>query len=264
MTNIKKSSNQKDLTKTKSNLSSKSSAKPLPPLTFKEKSVLEFIEGFIRNSGVSPSYQEVKEHFGFASFNSVQNYLKQLTSKGYISMNPHQKRALQVLQSPNSLQKNTEALHFGSTATGPSSSQLLQAREEVLSLPLLGKVAAGRPIEALTHDEFIDVPPSYIKKPQQTYALKVQGQSMIDDGIFDGDIILVQESSSAKNGDIVVATVDGEATVKRFYAGPRPGSQSSEKWIELRPSNTAMDSFWYQPDQVQIKGLVMSLLRRFQ
>lgn len=238
-------------------------SKPLPPLTFKEKAVLEFIETFILNSGVSPSYQEVKDHFGFASFNSVQNYLKQLTSKGYIAMNPHQKRALQILQPSNSLQKKVEDFQSGSTATGSSSSQLLQAREEVLSLPLLGKVAAGRPIEALTHDEFVDVPPSFVRNPQKSYALKVQGQSMIEDGIFDGDIILIQEANSAKNGDIVVATVDGEATVKRFYLGPRPGSQSAERWIELRPSNSTMESFWYPPEKVEIKGLVISLLRQF-
>lgn len=261
MTQIKKT------TQTKSKSSNyglhKSAAKPLPPLTFKEKSVLEFIETFIRNAGVSPSYQEVRDHFGFASFNSVQNYLKQLTTKGYIAMNPHQKRALQILQSPSSLQKNIEELHHSSTATGSSSPQLLQAREEVLSLPLLGKVAAGRPIESMTHDEFVEVPPSYVKSPQKSYALKVQGQSMIEDGIFDGDIILVQDSSTAKNGDIVVAMVEGEATVKRFFSGPRPGSQSSDKWIELRPANATMESFWYQPEQVEIKGLVTSLLRHF-
>lgn len=243
---------------------SKTKNKPLPPLTFKEKSILEFIENYFMSSGVSPSYQEIKEHFGFASFNSVQNYLKQLNTKGYIRMEPHQKRAIQLLGSsaqPQSLAENPSK--SVSTATGSSPTQLLQAREEILSLPLLGKVAAGRPIEALHHDEFVSVPPGFVKRPNQSYALQVQGQSMIEDGIFDGDIILVEKSESAKNGDIVVATVEGEATVKRFFLRPRPGTQNSEKWVELRPANSSMESMWYQPGQVLIKGQVVSLLRKF-
>ncbi len=235
---------------------------PLPPLTPKEKSVLEFIESHILSSGVSPSYQEIKDHFGLASFNSVQNYLKQLTNKGYIENPLGQKRAIQVLHSASAVKEQLQSKSV-STKTGSPRSQLLQARDEILSLPLLGKVAAGQPIEALKHDEFVDVPPSMVRNPAKSFALKVQGDSMIEDGIFDEDIILVQKQESATNGDIVVATVDNEATVKRIYLRPRPDSDSSERMVELRPSNSSMKSMWYSPEEVSIRGIVVGLIRKF-
>lgn len=235
---------------------------PLPPLTPKEKSVLEFIENHILSSGVSPSYQEIKDHFGLASFNSVQNYLKQLTNKGYIENPLGQKRAIQVLHSASTVQDQLQSKSV-STKTGSPRSQLLQARDEILSLPLLGKVAAGQPIEALKHDEFVDVPPSMVRNPSKSFALKVQGDSMIEDGIFDEDIILVQKQESASNGDIIVATVENEATVKRFYVRARPDSSSSEKLVELRPSNSTMTSMWYSPEEVSIRGIVVGLIRKF-
>lgn len=234
---------------------------PLPPLTPKEKSVLEFIENHLLESGISPSYQEIKDHFGLASFNSVQNYLKQLLNKGYIANPQNQKRAIQVLHSASAVQE--QLLSKVSTATGSPRSQLLQARDEILSLPLLGKVAAGQPIEAIKHDEYIDVPPSMVRVPSKSFALKVQGDSMIDDGIFDEDIILIQKQSSANNGDIVVATVEDEATVKRFYLRAKPEAPGSEKWVELRPSNSTMKSMWFDPAQVEIRGIVVGLIRKF-
>lgn len=235
---------------------------PLPPLTPKEKSVLEFIESHILSSGVSPSYQEIKDHFGLASFNSVQNYLKQLTNKGYIENPLGQKRAIQVLHSASTIQEQLQSKSV-STKTGSPRSQLLQARDEILSLPLLGKVAAGQPIEALKHDEFVDVPPSMVRNPSKSFALKVQGDSMIEDGIFDEDIILVQKQESASNGDIIVATVENEATVKRLYLRARPDSGSNEKMVELRPSNSTMKSMWYSPEEVSIRGIVVGLIRKF-
>lgn len=235
---------------------------PLPPLTPKEKSVLEFIEEHILSSGVSPSYQEIKDHFGLASFNSVQNYLKQLTAKGYVENPLGQKRAIQVLHSASAVQERLQS-KLVSTKTGSQNSQLLQARDEILSLPLLGKVAAGLPIEALKHDEFVDVPPSMVRNPAKSFALKVQGDSMIEDGIFDEDIILIQKQNTAGNGDIVVATVENEATVKRIYVRAKPDSGSSQKLVELRPSNSTMKSMWYSPDEVEIRGIVVGLIRKF-
>lgn len=237
---------------------------PVSPasLTPKEKAVLEFIENHILSSGVSPSYQEIKAHFGLASFNSVQNYLKQLTTKGYIENPLGQKRAIQVLHSATAIQERLQS-KLVSTKTGSPRSQLLQAREEILSLPLLGKVAAGQPIEALKYDEFIDVPPSMIRNPSKAFALKVQGDSMIEDGIFDEDIILVQKQNSANNGDIVVASVENEATVKRFYVRAQPDSGTNEKMVELRPANSTMKSMWYSPEQVEIRGIVTGLIRKF-
>jgi len=126
------------------------------------------------------------------------------------------------------------------------------------SIPLLGKVAAGAPLEHLKYDEHIDIPVSLVRRPEKTYALQVQGQSMIEDGIHDGDTILVQRQSHADNGDIIVAVVDHEATVKRFFQSNR-----KKDWIELRPSNSSMDSLWYQSNEVDIRGIVVGLIRKY-
>lgn len=234
------------------------SSLPLPSLSPKEKAFLEFVETEMRRLGICPSYQEIMDHFGFASFNSVQNYLKQLHSKGYIEISPHQKRAIRILHSAHALQE--DVARRLSKSKGPSRDSLLQARGEVFSLPLLGKVAAGRPLEHIKENEFIEVPPSMVKRPDSTFVLEVQGDSMIDDGIWDGDYLLVQKQASAKNGDIIVASVDNEATVKRFYL---KSSASDGPTVELRPSNPRLKSMWYSPNEVEVRGLVVGLLRRY-
>lgn len=229
---------------------------PLPPLTEKEKAVLAMIEENLAERGISPSYQEIRDHFGFASFNSVQNYLKQLTQKGYIQIPTHQKRAIVVLHSANSVQ---EAIR-SQRSVHPVSERSTVV--EAFEMPLLGKVAAGLPIEALEYDEFVDVPASMVRNPQKTFALKVSGASMIEDGIFDGDIILVQKQATASNGEIVVASVENESTVKRFYMQNNP-ERTSEKVVELRPANSSMKSMWYPPQLVKIQGVVVGLIRKF-
>lgn len=228
---------------------------PPPPLSEKEKSVLAFVEQNLTEHGISPSYQEIKDHFGFASFNSVQNYLRQLVAKGYIAIPTHQKRAIQILHSAYSVQKMTLEKQE------QAKSEIRPQREELLSLPLLGKVAAGRPLEAFTHDEYVDVPPSLVRNFNKTFALKVSGSSMIDDGIHDGDIILVQKQANASNGEIVVASIENESTVKRYFFRPHPDQH--EKMIELRPANSEMKSMWFQPDQVDIQGVLVGLIRKF-
>jgi repressor LexA len=222
------------------------------PLTAKEKAFLEFVEGFQMSSGISPSYQEIRDHFGYASFNSVQNYLKQLVRKGYVKNQAHQKRAIQIVQ-PSPV----------NTSIGPSLTPLLQSKEKVLSLPLLGKVAAGWPIESLKHDEFISVPANMVRQTNKTFALRVQGDSMINEGILDGDTILVQQQASAGNGDIVVAIVENEATVKRFYLRTPPRGNPDEFMVELRPANEKFQSMWFSPYEVSIQGIVVGLLRTF-
>jgi repressor LexA len=246
------------------------------PLTAKEKLVMEYIESHVRQHGISPSYQEIKDHFGFASFNSVQNYLKQLVQKEYIHLAANQKRAIQILRPSQSVQNQVNKLFqhdaekIPTQATrSPERPELLLGSREILSLPLLGKVAAGQPIEALAYNETVDVPPSMIRNPSKSFALRVQGQSMIDDGIFDGDIILVQKQSHANNGEIIVASVENEATVKRIFMNTKPNPEvlkenlSNDKLIELRPANSSMQSMWYPSQQVEIQGIVVGLIRKF-
>lgn len=249
-------------------------SQPPRPLSPKEKTVLEFLETYIRGNGVSPTYQEICQHFGFASFNSVQRYLKQLESKGYIQLPwSNQKRAITLLQTSAALQNAIEELQSEMPRSNVTPAIL---PTENFSLPLLGRVAAGAPIEAMEHDEFIDVPASLVRHADRTYALRVQGQSMIEDGILDGDVILVQRQTSASNGEIVVAVVGGEsgeeATVKRFYmhrgdmAAKKAAFErdlNTDKMIELRPANSSMAPMWYEPSEVQIRGVVVGLIRRF-
>jgi repressor LexA len=232
----------------------KKSNEDLPlPLSPKEKNVLEFLETYIRESGISPTYHEICKHFSFASFNSVQRYLKQLESKGYIKLPwANQKRAITILRASATLQQ---------LQLSQNVAPALVRTTESLTLPLLGRVAAGAPIEAFEHDEFVDVPTSLVRRPDHTFALRVQGQSMIEDGILDGDLILVQRQSTAKNGEIVIATIANteEATVKRLYLH----SNKLQPSVELRPANSKMTSLWFEPEQVQIRGTVVGLIRKF-
>ena len=227
------------------------------PLTEKEKAVLEFIEGALAARGISPSYQEIRDHFGFASFNSVQNYLKQLQNKDYILIPPHQKRAIQILKSAGSVQTHVRSARAQAqlVKVGPP-----DVRSSELSIPLLGKVAAGRPLEAMSYDEFVEVPRSLLRNPDKSFALRVVGQSMIEDGIFDGDLILVQKQSSAANGEIVIASVENESTVKRIYLRPQ---NEVDQQVELRPANSTMKSMFFSTDKVEIQGVLVGLVRKF-
>ena len=248
-------------------MTTKTSTKKQPqPLTLKELKVLEFIEGFMQDQSVAPTFQEIKEHFGFASFNSVQRYLKQLQDKNYIHIpGGNQKRALQVLHPSRSISNlladritDSSALsttQYPSFPTQPKKETPFVAGSppphvESLSLPILGRVAAGSPIESFLNDEHIDVPATMIRNPSKTFALIVEGKSMIEDGILDGDIIFVQKQTYANNGDTVVAMVNNQATVKRFYlhrkreihSNPQSHEHppATEQQVELRPANETM------------------------
>ncbi len=228
--------------------------KPLPPLSTKERSVLEFIENELVSKGLSPSYQEICDHFGFASFNSVQNYLKQLSAKGYVELPQNQKRAIHILHSAKDFSKNLEErLNTDSD----------RSESNTTAIPFMGRVAAGQPIERMADNEFINVPSEYIKSPGNYFALKVEGDSMIDEGILDGDYLVVLSQKAAKDGDLVVASIEDESTVKRFFHKKNPQSETYEKQIELRPANTKLKSMWYHPQKVDVKGLVKALFRKY-
>lgn len=262
---------------------------PLPqdlkPLSPKEKGVLDFVTSYFLENGHSPSYQEIKDHFGLASFNSVQNYLKQLQTKSYVRLFPGQKRCIEILQTSDffkdkitdkllnftkttefSLDSNAKLLQNSLLKPLPAISNLKNQKEVLSSphfvrseFPYLGRVAAGNPIERTLDNETLNIIPMIVKQPESTFIVKVEGDSMIDEGINDSDYILVQEQSHAKNGDIVVASVDNESTVKRIYYK----TKQNQNEVELRPSNSSLKSFFYQPNDVTIKGIVVGLLRKF-
>ncbi|MDZ4676808.1 MAG: transcriptional repressor LexA [Oligoflexia bacterium] len=199
------------------------------PLTPKEHMVLEYIKNFQTKKGYVPTYLEIKEKFDFASFFSVQRYLKQLETKGYLrSPWGNKKRAFEIVEAQS---------------------------DDNTSIPFLGKVAAGKPIEAIERHEFVEVPSWMAKNGGEKFALEVVGQSMIDDGIREGDILVVQRQETAQNGQTVVALIDNEATVKRFFL--------RGKEVELRPANPEMEPIFVHADTVTLAGVVVGLIRKF-
>jgi repressor LexA len=197
-------------------------------LTPKQQAVYLYIRDFIRSRGFAPSFDEIRRHFGLQSFQSVQKYLAQLERKGYIRIpGKNMKRAIEVVE---------------------------HGRRS-FAIPLAGWVAAGKPIDAIGQDETLDVPEELMGSGEY-FALKVRGNSMIEEGIFDGDTIVVRKQATAENGQTVVALLNGgEATVKKYYRR-RDG-------VELRPANAAMESIHIREGDVIIQGVVVGLLRRY-
>ncbi len=205
-------------------------------MTKKELKVLSYIKEYIQENSYSPSFAEIQTHFGWASKGSVQNYIKQLCEKGLIRKIPNKKRALEVVN----------------TIPSPDTSIF----EDSVRLPLLGSVAAGIPLERKEFDEFINVPLHLAPKPDESFVLRVSGDSMIEAGILDKDLLLIEACNYADNGTIVVAaTLDEAATVKRFF--------HKENQIELRPENAALQSQFYQTHEITIKGKVVGLIRSY-
>ena len=198
-------------------------------LTEKQKAFLGFISRHTEDWGRSPSFDEICAHFGFASYNTVTTYLKTLERKGYIRLpqKKNQKRAIEVI-SP----VETKRFEF----------------------PLLGKVAAGKPIEAVEDVDAIEVPPSMIGRGDY-FVLKVKGDSMKEDGILDGDFIVIRKQPTAENGETVVALIDNEATVKRYY--------KTEDGVELRPAHADMDPIVVSHGDLHIQGKVVGVMRHY-
>ncbi len=197
-------------------------------ISAKQQEILEYIKETILKKGYPPAVREICEAVNLKSTSSVHSHLETLEENGYIRRDPTKPRAIEILDD-----------HFNLT------------RREVANIPLIGSVAAGQPILAQENIEnYFPVPVDLIPN-QETFILKVKGESMINAGILDGDHIIVAQQETADNGDIVVALLDDSATVKRFY---REDSQ-----IRLQPENDAMDPI-YATD-VQILGKVVGLLR---
>lgn len=196
-------------------------------MTPKQGRVYEFIRDYITACGFSPSYDEIRRHFGLKSYNSVQKYLRQLEAKGMIKTPwSNMKRAIELVERPGSC----------------------------LSIPLLGTVAAGNPIEPIEIREEVEVPEGFVGR-EDHFVLKVRGDSMVDEGINHGDLVVVKKQRTAENGQTVVALVDGDVTIKRFY---RRGEH-----VELRPANENLESIIAEADRVRIQGVVVALMRRY-
>ncbi|MEE9218314.1 MAG: transcriptional repressor LexA [Acidobacteriota bacterium] len=232
--------------------------------TPRQLQVYEFLRSYIRRHGCAPTYEEIRHHFGFRSYNAVQKHLRALAERGALrSPWKGRKRALTLVEPP------PHALAQAAAGAPPDRLGRARARvvrhaardEESTLVPggvpvsLLGEVAAGRPLEPLEHPESIEIPPSLLRGGEN-FALRVRGDSLVEDGIHDGDIVIVRRQVSAENGQTVVALVDGEATIKKYY---RHGCN-----IELRPAHPEMRSILVDEDEVRIRGVVVGLIRRFQ
>ena len=202
-------------------------------LTERQKQILDFVTEFAAEHGYTPTHREICEQFGFSSYGTVHKHLKLLERKGYLRRHWNQKRGVEL--SPRAVAEGDPSLS---------------------RLPFYGRIAAGRPIEAVAGDEEVTVPRHLLGTvPEDHYVLKVVGDSMIEEGIHDGDLVVVSRREQAGAGEMVVALVGDDATLKRFF----PEGES----IRLQPANRRMEPIYVPASEVRVQGVVVGLMRKF-
>jgi repressor LexA len=214
-------------------------------LTERQRDILNFIREFQKERGIAPTHREICDHFGFSSYGTVYKHLSLLEKKGLIRRDWNQKRGVEVVEDKveNNAEKKEEA-------TARRRDEGSSARE----LPLFGYIAAGRPLDVDVSNELITVP-DHLTTRGENYVLKVRGDSMVDDGILDGDLVIIARRERADNGEMVVANVNGEVTLKRLY---REGER-----VRLQPANSMMHPIYAAARDVAVQGVVVGLMRRF-
>ncbi len=200
-------------------------------LTERQRDILQFIREFQRERGVAPTHREICDRFGFSSYGTVYKHLSLLEKKGLIRRDWNQKRGVELIEK-----------------------QAPEPAAGVRELPLFGTIAAGQPLEVQQSDETITVPERLTTRGEN-FVLKVRGDSMMDDGILDGDYVIIARRERAENGEMVVANVNGEVTLKRLY---REGER-----IRLQPANALMNPIYAHARDVSVQGVVVGLMRRF-
>ena len=201
------------------------------PLTKRQRQILDYLNSYTAEHGYAPSFEEIAEQFNYNSLATVHEHLTNIERKGYIKRTYNESRAIEILPS--------------------------DVISRAVELPLMGAVAAGAPLEAMTTDETVSVPEDFVRRSGNHYALRVRGQSMIEDQIRDGDFVVVHDRQSADNGDMVIAMLDGGgATVKRYY-------RERDGRIRLQPSNEQMAPIYVREDEMQVRGIVVGVLRRY-
>lgn len=198
-------------------------------LTERQKEIVDFIRTYRRERGISPTQREICERFGYSSFGTVQKHITLLLAKGVVRRDLNQRRSLSVADGGEAV---------------PS-----------VELPLAGRIAAGSPIDVLPGHERVAVPPLLTRKGD-SFVLKVTGDSMIDDGIHDGDFVVIARRGSAENGEMAAVLVNGEATLKRFY-------READGRIRLQPANERLSPLFVREEEVEVQGVVVGLMRRY-
>jgi repressor LexA len=217
-------------------------------LTRKQSELLIYINERLSESGVSPSFEEMKDALALKSKSGVHRLISALEERGFIRRLANRARALEILRMPDAKAGIVSARPAAMSPPQP-------ANDSVIELPLHGRIAAGMPIEALEGQSSLPVPAALLG-PGEHYALEVAGDSMVEEGILDGDYALVRKTDTAREGEIVVALIDdNEATLKTFR---REGQM-----IRLDPANRRYDPQRYRPEQVRIQGRLAGLLRRY-
>ena len=226
-------------------------------LTKKQKNLLLFINKKLRSTGVSPSYEEMKESLSLKSKSGIHRLISALEERGFIKRLAHKARALEVIKLPETASANDIYNSFSpSVIKGGLDEENLNNSHDT-EIPVLGKIAAGTPVEAI-QNEVSRIPlPANIEKDGEFFGLKVQGDSMIEAGINDGDTVIVKKADTADNGKIVVALIDDhEAMLKRIR---RKG-----KTVALESANRNYETKIFGPDRVKVQGILVSLYRNFQ
>jgi repressor LexA len=227
-------------------------------LTRKQHELLSFIQTRLDDSGISPSFEEMKEALDLKSKSGVHRLISALEERGFIRRLPNRARALEVIREPESLATKAaprSAPPRPAPTARPATLAAPVAANDVIEIPLHGRIAAGAPIEALEGSAMLPVPAALLGSGEH-YALEVSGDSMVEAGILDGDFALVRRTNTARDGEIVVALVRGEeATLK--YLHHEKGK------IRLDPANAAYDPQFYAPDEVEVQGKLAGLLRRY-
>ena len=226
-------------------------------LTKKQKNLLLFINKKLRSTGVSPSYEEMKQSLNLKSKSGIHRLISALEERGFIKRLAHKARALEVIKLPETASANDIYNSFSpSVIRGGLDEENLNSSNNT-EIPVLGKIAAGTPVEAI-QNEVSRIPlPANIEKDGEFFGLKVQGDSMIEAGINDGDTVIVKKSDTADNGKIVVALIDDhEAMLKRIR---RKG-----KTVALESANRNYETKIFGPDRVKVQGILVSLYRNFQ
>ena len=226
-------------------------------LTKKQKNLLLFINKKLRSSGVSPSYEEMKETLNLKSKSGIHRLISALEERGFIKRLAHKARALEVIKLPETASANDIYNSFSpSVIKGGLDESSNRNNSDENEIPVLGKIAAGTPVEAI-QNEVARIPlPSNIEKNGEFFGLKVQGDSMIEAGINDGDTVIVRKADTAENGKIVVALIDDhEAMLKRIR---RKG-----KTVALESANRNYETKIFGPDRVKVQGILVSLYRNF-
>ena len=227
-------------------------------LTKKQLELLNFINNEVGANGISPSFDEMKIALNLKSKSGIHRLITALEERGFIRKLAHKARALEIIKLPEIKEKDSSGLKLVKQEVKSSNDlNIIDFKSKSTDLPVMGKIAAGTPIEAINQvSHHISVPSEMITNHNNHYALEIKGDSMIEAGINDGDIVVIKEQSSANNGDIVVALIEGhEATLKRFRRHGRS--------IALEPANSAYETRVIPDNLIEIQGRLVGLIRSY-